>query len=235
MHSQSSLEETSRRVNHPIEYGSQRPFTTDTSLDKVSRMTKNSLRSWIVKASLAVASASAPHWKLFAKHRFPESTTEFQPRSATPDQDFFRYVNDVWLKKTPIPDDQSDYGAFTALDIETKRRIRQLIEKASPTAHPSSLARQVGSFYKSYTDLANRNRLGAHTYPASFEDDRRHPDQVGLMSYQGRSGRRGISVLFGVYIDSMLVARINTRYTSAKVARRCQTETTISMQSLQTP
>ena len=40
-------------------------------------------------------------------------------KEISPSDDFFRYVNDVWLKNTPIPDDQSDYGSFTALDIET--------------------------------------------------------------------------------------------------------------------
>ena len=73
-------------------------------------------------------------------------------------EDFFRFVNENWLETTDIPADQSNYGAFTALDIETKAAIRAIIEEASLSADASAEAKQVGNFFKSYIDIEARNK-----------------------------------------------------------------------------
>jgi endothelin-converting enzyme/putative endopeptidase len=123
-------------------------------------------------------------------------------KEISPSDDFFRYVNDVWLKNTPIPDDQSDYGSFTALDIETKDAIRQLIESASQTPNPSSIARQVGDFYKSYTDIATRNKLGINPALPVIKTVESIKTKSDYMRVAGELGRKGVSSLFGVYVDS---------------------------------
>ncbi|MFM7928750.1 MAG: hypothetical protein ACKO9Q_13655, partial [Pirellula sp.] len=81
-------------------------------------------------------------------------------KTLKPSDDFFRFVNENWLETTDIPPDQSNFGAFTALDIETKGAIRAIIEQASSSSDASAEAKQVGNLFKSYTDVEARNKAG---------------------------------------------------------------------------
>lgn len=70
-------------------------------------------------------------------------------RSVAPGDDFYDYANGTWAKTTPIPDDKSNYGMFTALDDLSKERVRKIIEEvqADPASKP-------GRAYRSFMDTA---------------------------------------------------------------------------------
>ena len=122
-------------------------------------------------------------------------------KSVSPDQDFFRYVNGQWLAKTKIPDDQSNYGAFTALDIETKEAIKKIIEDASTQKSPSPIAKQVGDFYRSYTDVAQRNQAGLQPIQGMLSQIKSIQSKDQLIQLAGKLSRRGISTFYGYYIE----------------------------------
>ncbi len=78
-----------------------------------------------------------------------------------PGDDFYDYVNEGWLTKTEIPADRADYGTFSLLDDKTQEQVRALIEAAAETpAEANSDAQKVGDFYRSYTNLEQRNEAG---------------------------------------------------------------------------
>ncbi len=56
---------------------------------------------------------------------------EHVSKSMGPGKDFYEYVNEGWLTKTKIPDDQSNYGSFTMLDDATKEAIKSIIEESA--------------------------------------------------------------------------------------------------------
>ncbi len=116
-------------------------------------------------------------------------------------EDFYRHVNDTWLETTEIPADQSNYGAFTALDIETKAAIRDIIESASKSPNPSPIAKQVGNLYSSYTDIAQRNQAGIRPIQPMLDRIRAIKDKAELMSVAGELSRKGVSSFFGFYIE----------------------------------
>jgi putative endopeptidase len=118
-----------------------------------------------------------------------------------PGADFFRYVNETWLSGTEIPPDQSNYGAFTALDIETKEAIRKLIEEASRLENASPIEKQVGDFYRSYTDVAARNEAGLRPIQPVLAEIRNVASQAELMAMAGKLSRRGVSSFFGMGIE----------------------------------
>ena len=122
-------------------------------------------------------------------------------KSVPPDEDFFRYVNGKWLAKTKIPDDQSNYGAFTALDIETKEAIKKIIEDASTQKNPSPIAKQVGDFYRSYTDIAQRNQAGLQPVQGMLSQIKAIQSKAQLIQLAGKFSRRGISSFYGFYIE----------------------------------
>ncbi len=122
-------------------------------------------------------------------------------KSVSPDEDFFRFVNGQWLEKTKIPSDQSNYGAFTALDIETKEAIKKLIEEASTQKSPSAIAKQVGDFYRSYTDIAQRNKAGIEPIQGMLSQIKAVNSKEQLIQVAGKLSRRGVSSFYGFYIE----------------------------------
>ena len=48
--------------------------------------------------------------------------------SVSPSEDFFLYANGGWIKKNPIPDDQSSWGIGHAVQEELYKRLLQINE-----------------------------------------------------------------------------------------------------------
>jgi putative endopeptidase len=126
---------------------------------------------------------------------------EFFSSQIRPGEDFFRYVNDRWLEETEIPDDQSNYGSFTILDIQTKESIRKIIDDASTSRSPSPIERQVGDFYRSYVDIRTRNQAGIKPIEGLIEEIRELKDHSDAIALSGRLSRSGIPSFFGTMIE----------------------------------
>ncbi|MCU0683263.1 MAG: M13 family metallopeptidase [Polyangiaceae bacterium] len=73
-------------------------------------------------------------------------------RAVTPGQSFYQYANGTWARRTPIPDDKSNYGMFTALSDLSDVRTRQIIEATTNEGASTGEAQQIGDFYRSFLD-----------------------------------------------------------------------------------
>ena len=72
--------------------------------------------------------------------------------SVKPSDDFFTYANGTWLKKTPIPPEESRWGSFNELIEKNNDALREVAEKASKTKADPKLApevQKVGDYYAS--------------------------------------------------------------------------------------
>jgi hypothetical protein len=54
--------------------------------------------------------------------------TQYIDHNVRPQDDFFRYVNGVWLDNTEIPADKGRYGSFDKLNDDSLDNLRGLIE-----------------------------------------------------------------------------------------------------------
>ena len=72
--------------------------------------------------------------------------------SVAPGDDFFRYANGTWLKKTEIPADRSSYGAWSVLFDRAQQRTRELLEKAASNPSSGADERKVGDYFATYMD-----------------------------------------------------------------------------------
>jgi predicted metalloendopeptidase len=87
--------------------------------------------------------------------------TSYFDRSVRPQDDFFRFVNGGWLKRTPIPDDAARWGAFDELAERGRDAMRRVLEDAARSAAPAgSEERKVGDLYASFLDSARAESLG---------------------------------------------------------------------------
>src|SRR5881396_2691190 len=75
--------------------------------------------------------------------------------SVKPSDDFFRYANGAWIKRTEIPPEYSRWGAFNELIERNNDALHTIAEKASQTQVDPKLApetQKVGDYYSSGMD-----------------------------------------------------------------------------------
>src|SRR6266478_2945781 len=75
--------------------------------------------------------------------------------SVKPGDDFFRYANGAWIKRTEIPPEYSRWGAFNELIERNNDALHTIAEKTSKTHVDAKLApetQKVGDYYASGMD-----------------------------------------------------------------------------------
>ncbi|MFC3070371.1 M13 family metallopeptidase [Phenylobacterium soli] len=138
------------------------------------------------------AAAPAPKPELGA---FGVDLTNLDP-SVAPGDDFFRYANGSWLKRTEIPADRSVYTSFAKLRQVASERTRTLIQaQAEARAPEGSEARKIGDFYASFMDEAAIEALGATPLKPELATIAGIHDRKGLARYLGSTLRADVDVL----------------------------------------
>ena len=78
-----------------------------------------------------------------------------------PGDDFFRYVNGAWDKRTQIAPDRTFVGIDSVLNDQLDRDVRAIVEDmAKDSAASGPIGQQVGDFYASWMDEAKIAALG---------------------------------------------------------------------------
>jgi len=82
-------------------------------------------------------------------------------KSVKPGDDFDGYANGAWRRNFEIPEDRSNYGAFTVL-VETaeKRNAALIAELAASKPAPGTDARRIADFHAAYLDEAGIEQRG---------------------------------------------------------------------------
>ncbi len=123
--------------------------------------------------------------------------------SERPQDDLYQFVNGIWLEKTSIPPDKSNYGAFSELVEENEKRLRNIIEEAAAMDNKKegSEAQKVGDFYLSFMDSSLLEELGLTPLQPDLErivSVKTKKDLVSLMAY---FIRMGVQTPFYYYIN----------------------------------
>lgn len=78
-----------------------------------------------------------------------------------PGDDFYRHVNEGWLKTAKIPAGLPYMDAFVEVYLSTEQRVAGIIaESRESTDAPGSPEQQIGNFHRSHADMERRNALG---------------------------------------------------------------------------
>lgn len=83
-------------------------------------------------------------------------------RSISPRENFFLFANGNWLKKNPIPDNESRWGSLNILEENNYEVQHELLEHAAINAISStdSAIQKVGNFYYSGMDTQSIEKIG---------------------------------------------------------------------------
>ena len=172
-------------------------------------MTQHTYRHTVaaVATVAAIALATAP---ALAQTRTSGIDTTNLDRSVRPQDDFFRFVNGGWLKKTIIPGDATGTGAFQELADRSRNGLHELFEdaahpptpvgdtRASATLHsangPTEAERhKIGDMYASYMDSARVERLGIRPLAGELKAVAALKSPAQLASTFAHFARLGIS------------------------------------------
>jgi putative endopeptidase len=120
-----------------------------------------------------------------------------------PGDDFYRYVNGIWLNTTPIPADKSNYGSFTILDDEAQENLRTIIETASNAdAAPGSDTQKVGDFFRSFMNEPRLEELGAAPLQPTLAQIANVASKPELLVLTADLNRMGVQIPAGAYINN---------------------------------
>ena len=81
--------------------------------------------------------------------------------SVKPQDDFFTYANGTWLKKTPIPPEESRWGSFNELIEKNNDALRAVAEEAVKTQADPKLAPEVQKVADYYSSGMNEKAIDA--------------------------------------------------------------------------
>ena len=106
------------------------------------------LSSFIVSLVLAAVGAFAQDAAIQEGHGIVVANID---RSVKPGDDFYRFANGEWIKRTEIPPDRSGVDVWTKLTDLSNQRMADLIkELASSNPTAGSNSRKVADLFNSY-------------------------------------------------------------------------------------
>ena len=128
----------------------------------------------------------------------PAIVVENMDPSINPQDDFFRYVNNEWLKNNPIPEEYSTYGAFTEIDQHNEILIQDIINEVSKdvNAAQGSVAQKIRDFYNAGMDTVAINERGYSELLPYFEMVDGLTDKAQLAELLGKLHSDGIGGFF---------------------------------------
>ena len=77
-----------------------------------------------------------------------------------PSDDFFDYANGGWIKKNPIPGDETSFGVGELVQRELYVKLRKINEDAEAKGEKSGSGQQIGDFWYSAMDSAGMEKNG---------------------------------------------------------------------------
>lgn len=121
--------------------------------------------------------------------------------TVNPSDDFFLYANGGWIKKNPIPDDQSFWGIGNAVQEDLYTRLRTINESALNAK--DGIEKKVGDFWYSAMDTTAIEKAGISPLQAELDAISNIKDLQGLLDVNADFHKKGIGVLYdlGIYQD----------------------------------
>ncbi|RPI13847.1 MAG: M13 family peptidase [Lysobacterales bacterium] len=126
-------------------------------------------------------------------------------KTVRPQDDFYRYVSGVWLAKTQIPADKSNYGLFGKLEDDVQRQLHAIVDEAAAAkAAPGSDKQLVGDFYASFMDETRIEKVGLAPLEPEFARIAAIDDGAALLDYLAHAQLIGLNtpIALGILPDA---------------------------------
>lgn len=131
----------------------------------------------------------------------PDALASNMDTTVSPAADFFLYANGGWIKKNPIPADESSWGIGNLVMEENRTRLRTINEEAAKEeAASGSTSQKIGDFWKTAMDTATIEKNGLKPLQPWFEKINGITDLKSLSTVIAQLDKIGASSIIGNYI-----------------------------------
>lgn len=121
--------------------------------------------------------------------------------TVNPADDFFDYAEGAWLKKNPIPADQTSWGIGQLVQDELYQRLRKINEEAVSKNAKTGIDQKIGDFWYSGMDTVSIEKEGAN--PLKEELNRINSVQTtnDVMSVAAHLHSIGVGAFFSDFVS----------------------------------
>jgi len=121
--------------------------------------------------------------------------------SVKPGEDFFEYANGGWLKKNPIPGEQSSWGIGNLVIEENLKRLKEISEKAAASnAAKGSNDQKIGDFWSMAMDSVKIEADGLKPIQPLLDKVNAITDVKSLLTTVSDLKKIGSNTLFSDYV-----------------------------------
>lgn len=83
-------------------------------------------------------------------------------KTVKPQDDFFMFSNEEWIKANPVPPSESRWGSFNELDQNNKEKLTSILKEAASSNSAKGSDKQIlGDYFSSYMNMESREKLGS--------------------------------------------------------------------------
>jgi len=115
--------------------------------------TKSALTIFLLALFSTITIGSAVSGQTAPDRPQPVLDVNSMDTSVDPCTDFFAYSCGNWIKKNPIPPDQTSWSVYSKLEDDNKSILREILESsASPVGRRDALTQKIGDYYAACMD-----------------------------------------------------------------------------------
>ena len=121
--------------------------------------------------------------------------------TVSPAEDFFRYANGGWIKKNPIPEEESAWGVGDLVQEDIYSRLRKINEDAeAKNAVEGTIEQKIGDFWHSSMDSSSVDKQGLQPLQADLDKINNIKSKDDLIAVAADFHSKGINVMFADYV-----------------------------------
>jgi putative endopeptidase len=131
----------------------------------------------------------------------PDALVVNMDSTVNPVTDFFSYANGGWLKKNPIPAEESEWGIANLVIEENLNRLKIINENTAKENTPAgSTSQKIGDFWITAMDTATIEKQGLQPLQSWINKIDGINDSKGLSNLMAQLQKIGTSTVIGTYI-----------------------------------
>lgn len=122
----------------------------------------------------------------------------------TPQTNFYEYINQEWLKKSKIPENEASLNNFTELITKTDKNLREMVAnmvKESEKYQDGSAEKKLLDLYRMALDFETRNKLGAEPIKQGLEEIRSVKDIDEMRALMVKSYAKGLKTFVNFSVN----------------------------------
>lgn len=127
--------------------------------------------------------------------------------TASPGEDFYRYVAGKWMDDNPLKPEFSRFGQFDQLSENNLNQLKEMFEEyASKENEKGSLGDKIGTIYRQAMDSVKRNKDGWEPIRKDLEKVRNISSKEEYIKSLAELAKKGVDcAMFSIYCNADLV------------------------------